>query len=191
MIEERDQQLREEIKAVVRVANQREEWWKTNVTAMTSSTQQQFDQKEALMSRASAGWQSQDSALNSAALGAAQQAKLYQQEVSALQQRLTAIDYQASTEIREMNSEAQASAARNVSLETALQHSEHQTECRKWEQEGTINEAAQMNIRYNEMTEQIRLANDRTMHAEAINTSLQSEMERLRHQPEIGKVKDE
>ena len=92
VIEERDQQLREEIKVVVRVASQREEWWKTNVTAMTTSNQQQLEQKEALMMRANTEWQSRESALKSAALGAAEQAKLYQQEVYALQHRLTVID---------------------------------------------------------------------------------------------------
>ena len=126
--------LQNEIRAIVRIANEREDWWNRNVSSLTAHTATQMEQREALLQNAMNRWNDESHSLRRSAEQAAEQARFFQSEAHTLAANQSA-------QIGAAIGEANASAFEVQELRSQLSAAVAQSECLEWEQAGTLEEA--------------------------------------------------
>ena len=132
--EDRCNMLQNEIRSIVRIANDREDWWNSSVSNLTAHTSSQLEQRDALLQSAMARWNNEGDNLRRSAEFATEQARFFKSEAQAV-----AADQ--SEFIGAAIGEARASANEANVLRSQLTAAVQRAECMEWEQAGTLEEA--------------------------------------------------
>ena len=126
--------LHNEIRAIVRIANDREDWWNQGVRNLTAHTSSQLEQRDALLQSAVTQWNNESGNLRRSAEFATEQARFFQSEAQAMAAS-------SNVQVGAAVGEARASALEVDALRSQLTAAVHQAECLEWEQAGTLEEA--------------------------------------------------